>query len=95
VFDFCIKAVDDVDITPKDLISVMRKKPLLEAVRDQIKINSFITILIKQTDKRIDINISDGNEKSLNSLSLNKVVLLTPEIKMFCTNNVLMLASEY
>lgn len=95
VFDSCIRDVEGVDIIPKDVIRIIMKKTLLEAVRDQMKRSSFISISIKQTDKKIDINISDGDGKNRNSLSLNKKVFLTPEIKMFCTNNVLMLASEY
>lgn len=52
VFDSCIRDVEGVYIIPKDVIRIIMKKTLLEAVRDQMKRSSFISISIKQTDKK-------------------------------------------
>lgn len=95
VFDSCVRNVEEDSRMPEDLISRIMKKTLLEAVSLHMKDHYFISVSLKQEKEEMGINISDGNGKDLESLSVGKDVFLVSEIKMFCTNNVLMLASEY
>ena len=94
VFDSCIGEGEGGTI-PKDFAKVIMKNSILRVLKGQLDGGSFLSVLIRQETGKVKITLSDGDGKDIVTLSLAHEVFLVPEIKMFCTNNVLMLTSEY